>query len=111
MSNTNFDNLRTANITRAIEWCGPDNKCSLEFNTIELCGETGELANAIKKYLRFKMGIPGGVNNLDNIREEIADVVICADLLAESLGINLGDAVRDKFNRTSEKHNFNTKLP
>lgn len=37
------------------------------------------------------------------LREEIADVFIYLDLLAQSQGFNLEAAVRDKFNKTSQK--------
>lgn len=34
--------------------------------------------------------------------DELADVIIYADLIAARLGIDLGDAVRRKFNEVSE---------
>ena len=37
------------------------------------------------------------------IAEELADVVICVDLIAARFGINLWDAILDKFNATSHK--------
>lgn len=63
-----------------------------------VCGELGEAANIIKKVER-------GDCTLDEARQmladELADVVIYLDLLAFRAGINLGEAVVDKFNRTS----------
>jgi len=110
-SDLSFSELRQANNDRAVHWLAGKPRMSLEFSVIELCGETGELANAIKKLLRFRAGIAGGVESMENVIEEMADVVICVDLLAESLGIDLGEAVTKKFNKTSEKHGFSTKLP
>lgn len=37
------------------------------------------------------------------VAEEIADVVIYADVLAQKLGIDLGEAVREKFNKVSAR--------
>ena len=39
---------------------------------------------------------------------ELADVIICADLIAMDEGIDLAQAVKDKFNKTSRKYNLNT---
>lgn len=41
---------------------------------------------------------------------ELADVVIYADLLAERLGIDLGAAVRTKFNEVSDRRNIDIRL-
>jgi len=37
-------------------------------------------------------------------------VVICTDLIAMQLGIDLARAVQDKFNATSEKYGLETQL-
>lgn len=42
--------------------------------------------------------------------KEIADMVICCDLLATRLGLKLGDLVRDKWNETSEKIGYPGRL-
>jgi len=34
---------------------------------------------------------------------QLADVVICADLIAMAIGVDLGKAVREKFNESSDK--------
>lgn len=106
-----FSQLRLANELRASEWTkGSKSQLGVEVAMIELAGEVGELANQIKKQIRHQAGIVGGVDNLEAIRQELADVVICADLLARKLGVDLGRAVVDKFNQTSDKHGFETKL-
>ena len=70
-------------------------------------GELGEAANVAKKLNRVRDGIPG--NNVTEaelramLSDEIADAFIYLDLLAQSQGIDLGEAVRSKFNRTSRK--------
>ena len=63
-------------------------------------GELGEYANLRKKVER-------GDFTLEEARpmlaDELADVVIYLDILASQLGVNLGEAVMSKWNRTSEK--------
>lgn len=63
-------------------------------------GELGEAANIIKKIERGDM-------SLDQAREslgkEFADVVIYLDILSMKIGIDLGEAVRNKFNEVSDR--------
>lgn len=94
---------------RQVEWGGK--KPCEEFDVIELFGECGEVANAIKKRIRFEAGMAGGVEDLMPISEEIGDVVICAIKLAMHYGIDPEFATIDKFNKTSDKHSFKVRLP
>lgn len=70
-------------------------------------GELGEAANVVKKLNRVRDGIPGNAQSEAELRaalrEEVADVFIYLDLLAQSQGFDLADAVREKFNKTSRK--------
>jgi NTP pyrophosphatase (non-canonical NTP hydrolase) len=75
-----------------------------------VAGETGELMEAIKKFLRGMRGIKGSTASLADIAEEMGDVLVSLDLLANMLGIDLGNAVRHKFNKTSEKYDLSTRL-
>lgn len=115
-NNSFLDRLRTANVKRSIEWgCIEDSLSEGEvlFRSNEMGGECGEAQNAVKKYVRFLRNMPGGVGQCDSrraIAEELADVIICTDRLADSFGINLKEAVIAKFNATSTKHEFKTKL-
>ena len=101
--------LRDANIRRHEEWAG-DTEISLAFRGLELGGEAGEVLNEIKKLERERMGIAGGKTELEGLKEELADVLICADLIAMDLGIDLSDAVEKKFNGTSEKFGLKTRF-
>lgn len=101
--------LRSANATRQAEW-DVDNQITLEYRGNELGGECGEAQNVIKKLARERMGIRGSRDTIEHLAEELADVVICADLIAMSVGIDLDAAVRDKFNATSEKNGLMTRL-
>lgn len=63
-------------------------------------GELGEYANLRKKVERGDLTIEEATPML---ADELADVVIYLDILASQLGIELGDAVMSKWNRTSKK--------
>jgi NTP pyrophosphatase (non-canonical NTP hydrolase) len=70
-------------------------------------GELGEAANIAKKLNRVRDGIPGNAETLEELRaalqDEVADVFIYLDLLAQSQGFTLEEAVRAKFQKTSAK--------
>lgn len=104
-----FEQLRDANRRRHIEWTNNGN-VSLSFRGLELGGEAGEVLNEIKKLERGRMGMAGGKSDLNGVTEELADVLICVDLIAMDLGIDLAAAVESKFNRTSEKYGLKTKF-
>lgn len=70
-------------------------------------GELGEAANIIKKLNRVRDGIPGNTESpselRDKLADELADVAIYLDLLAQAAGFDL-DTIRDtKFAKTSAK--------
>lgn len=104
-----FEDLRSANVERQREWPG-DDKADVAFRAIEVAGEFGEVAEAIKKYLRAQRGISGSTATLDDVADEMADSIIALDLLANQLGVNLGEAVARKFNKTSEKYGLSTRI-
>lgn len=112
MMSITFKELRVANEARAAFW-KPANggSFSFEFRMIELAGEVGEACNIAKKMAREKLGAVGSRATQAEIEDELADVVITADLAAMSLGIDLGSAVARKFNKTSRKHAFSIELP
>jgi len=69
-------------------------------------GESGELLNVLKKIQREKQGLPGsrlGVAAVEEVGKEIADIVLYCDLLAAQFGIDLAEAITNKFNATSAK--------
>ena len=104
-----FDNLRRANDKRQQEWPGSD-QADLEFRTIEVAEEAGEIAGAVKKLLRSQRGIKGTTADLNDIEDEMGDLIVSLDLLASELGIDLGEAVVSKFNKTSHKYELQTRL-
>lgn len=139
-SNT-FRGLRTVNIRRCEESFHPVAAWSPTDWMTAVAGEVGEAANLIKKLKRIEtdgLDTPqncemlawvntyhpnGEAKGLSEVTEEVvrelqrrighelADVVIYLDLLAARLGIDLGAAVIEKFNMTSQKIGSKEKLP
>ena len=101
-SGTEYPTLRAANDARQKEW-DTGNQITLAYRGNELAGEVGEACNVLKKLERERLGIRGSRATKEQLAEELADVVICADLIAMDAGIDLDVAVRAKFNATSEK--------
>jgi NTP pyrophosphatase (non-canonical NTP hydrolase) len=104
-----FVELRLGNEVRQREW-DPNGKITLYYRALELAGEAGEAMNVVKKLFREELGLRGSRANLDDLAEELADVIICADLLAMDMRIDLGEAVRKKFNKTSSDLGLAEKL-
>ncbi|MGV3539693.1 MAG: hypothetical protein ACO1OQ_07780 [Rufibacter sp.] len=69
-----------------------------------IAGETGEMCNLIKKIRR------GDGIDVQEVGKELADIVIYADLLADQLGLDLGECVRQKFNEVSDRIGSGIKL-
>lgn len=106
---TEYTSLRAANAARQLEW-DADNQITAAYRGNELAGEVGEACNVIKKLERERMGIRGSKASVAELADELADVLICADLIALHYGIDLEAAVARKFNATSEKVGLSTML-
>lgn len=110
----NFTRLRRVNSARSRRWlCGDPWTGADKSN--EMMGEAGEAANVVKKIRRIETRTPGNDPTelpalLEKLAEELADVVITADLLADFYGIDLGAAVVGKFDLTSAKLGFPERL-
>lgn len=104
-----YTDLRTANIDRQNIW-DKDGILDGAYRGNELAGETGEACNIIKKLERERLGIGGSRATVAQLMEEIADVVICADLIALHYGFDLDAAVRAKWNASSAKLGFDMEL-
>lgn len=110
MPDLSLNDLRRANEDRQQAWTGGQ-RVGLLFRAVELGGEVGEVLNICKKIERERSGWRGSRATLADMADELADVVICADLLALSEGIDLSAAVARKFNATSEKVGLPHRLP
>jgi len=109
-----FEHLRRNNVERCETFLHPVFSWLPSQWSNAMAGECGETCNVTKKMDRLTDPAMLGQMNKDGdlvlndlvekAKEEIADVVIYADLLAHRLGFNLDDAIRSKFNRTSHEH-------
>lgn len=101
----NLNTLRDANNLRQAHW-DPEVKLTGLFHSNELAEETGEACGVVKKLVRQELGLVGSRKTTSDLADELADVLIVADLLARKYNINLGDAVIRKFNEVSVKLNL-----
>ncbi|UZD70785.1 MazG-like family protein [Brucella sp. JSBI001] len=106
----NMNTLRAANVARDQEWNTGSERVSMTFRATELAGEVGEACNVIKKLERERIGLVGSRDTKEHLAEELADIVICTDLVAMDAGIDLDAAIAAKFNATSEKNGLATRL-
>ena len=93
--------LRHANIARQAE-IYEGRPFGMLYWATALAGEVGEACNIVKKIERERLGHPGKRASKDDLAKELADVAIYLDLLVLEEGIDLNQAVIDKFNESSE---------
>ena len=109
MDRLTFEDFRKANLTRCLKW-HPNgiNSWSTSDWLTALTGELGELASLIKMRNRERDGLPGNkLSPTDKmVADEIADVFTYLDLLAASLGFDLGRVSALKFNEVSQRVGF-----
>lgn len=82
-----YDTLRGANAARQKIW-DPGDVVDIDWRCNEFMGEVGEVCNVIKKLYRERAGLPGSVDTVDHLAEELADTMICLDLLLMTAGSN-----------------------
>lgn len=111
-----FEDLRVVNAARKDRWHGDADEWSGADWSNAMCGEAGEAANVVKKLRRHETRTGTAYNTppvealMPALAEELADVVIYADLLAHKYGIDLGAALVAKFNRVSAEQGFPERL-
>lgn len=117
MNKLTFNELSKKNIKRCNSAFHPLDSWTPTDWATALAGETGEACNFIKKLRRFEDGEDKPYNKglkrevlIKSAGKELADVVFYADLLAQRLGLNLGDLVVDKFNEVSDRVGSKIKL-
>lgn len=115
MTALTFAELSEKSQSRRDRWHTPDTEpwTGADWSNA-MCGEAGEAANVVKKLRRHETGMPDRIPRSELVAmlaDELGDVVAYADLLARHYGIDLGEAVADKFNRVSEREGFPERLP
>lgn len=74
---------------------------------LAMVGELGEAANIAKKLNRVRDGIPGNKSTPEELRaklrQELGDVFVYLDLLAQSVGVSIADAAVEVFNAKSRE--------
>lgn len=104
----NFIRCETA-FHKVNSWSPTDWACAM-------AGEMGEACNVVKKIRRLDEAdktkdTPELRRELvQKVGDELADVIIYADLLATRLGVDLEDHVVKKFNEVSDRRGCNIKL-
>ncbi len=115
-TNLTFEKLKTINRQRCENAFHPIDHWTPSDWGCAMAGECGEACNNIKKLRRLEGSQYSRENEqdadklVDAVMDEIADMVIYADLLATRLNRNLADAVMNKFNRTSKQIGSTIKL-
>lgn len=116
MSVLTFQLLRVQNAARKLRWHGTSDAWIGSDWSNAMAGEAGEACNVVKKLRRHETHIESTYNTPAAdvlhaaLAKELADVVIYADLLAHYYEIDLGSAVRDKFNEVSAAQGFPEQL-
>lgn len=77
---------------------------------IQLAIATGKVCNIVKKLEREELGMPGSRATADDLQDLLGDALGNVDALATFAAIDLGVAVKAKFNKTSEKVGLATRM-
>jgi NTP pyrophosphatase (non-canonical NTP hydrolase) len=95
--------------TRTAIYPGKGEPLGLAYTTLGLAGESGEVAEKIKKVLRDKAGVVDDESRLA-IQKELGDVLWYVAAVATELGLDLDEAVQanlDKLNSRKERSVLN----
>ena len=115
-SGLSFSVLRDKNVARSEDVFHKLHDWSLTDWGCAMGGECGEVLNVIKKIRRLYDDVKRGfAEKLDEelkheLAMELADTIIYADLLAARAGIDLGEAIREKFNLVSDNRGSEIRL-
>ena len=76
---------------------------NLEYPTLGLAGEAGEVANIVKKIQRDHGGIINDETRL-KLKDELGDVLWYISACADELGITLADIAAYNVNKLAQRH-------
>ncbi len=105
-----FEQLRQANAARCGESFHELDAWSPADWAVAMAGECGEACNLVKKMRRQHPYDAPPEELTSMLADEIADLVIYADLLASRMRIDLGAAIARKFNVVSDRVGSHVRL-
>jgi NTP pyrophosphatase (non-canonical NTP hydrolase) len=76
---------------------------ALEYLTLGLTGEAGEIANKVKKLIRDGADVEGYNDKLNQIANELGDVLWYCAMLANELDANLGKVMESNLDKLSDR--------
>ncbi len=83
----------------------PD-KLKVIYPTIGLCGETGEVAEKVKKWLRDDGGVSEmSAERKELLKKELGDVMWYLAVLAKDLGLSLDEIARHNIEKLHDRKN------
>ena len=90
--------------TRACETAIFPKKQAMEYLTLGLTGESGEIANKVKKFIRDGATKDEYLAKRIEIGYEIGDVLWYCAVLAEELEMNLGHIMEKNLDKLADRH-------
>jgi len=112
-----FKIVSKVNHDRALVWHpGGLNHWSISDWAVAFAGEAGEVCDAIKKLNRLRDGIQQAnshgdlTQHYEAIANEIGDAYLYLDLLAQALGMDIEECIKQTFNRVSVREGFEHRL-
>ena len=76
---------------------------ALEYLTLGLVGEAGEIANKAKKLIRDGADVEGHNDKLDQIAAELGDVLWYAAMLCNHVEVNLGKVMENNLDKLADR--------